>query len=282
MKVRTLLVSLFTAALLIVPQAAAERILSLAGEATEIIFALGAEDQIMAVDATSNYPEAVADLPNIGFYGRLSAEALLAFEPTLAIVNNQAGPAEVLEQLEASGVKVVHLDDDPTLETPINNIRLIADLLGEQERGEELAADVQAQLDSARERGAALDPKPRVLFLYLGSQTMQFVGGTGVSTHALIEAAGGVDVGAELGFTGYQPFTPEAIAASEADVIVVTDRGVAAVGSIDDILAIPGVAETPAARSGTILVYEDAYFINLGVRTGAALNEFVDDLSALQ
>ncbi|HET9027645.1 MAG TPA: ABC transporter substrate-binding protein [Trueperaceae bacterium] len=282
MKSRTALLTLFGAALLLLPVAAAQRIVSLAGEATEIVYALGAEDMLVAVDATSNYPAAANDLPNVGYYGRLSAEALMSFEPTLVLANNQAGPPEVLDQLEAAGVQVVHLGSEPSLNTPVENIKLIADLVGASDRGSELAYALSAQLAAAEARGAELNPHPRVLFLYLGARSMQFAGGANTASNVLIEAAGGIDVGKEAGFVGNVPFTPEAIVAAAPDVIIVTERGISAVGSIDAVLEIPGVKDTPAAKNRNVIVFEDLYFLGLGVRTGDAVTELVDYLYSLR
>ncbi|MBX3140303.1 MAG: ABC transporter substrate-binding protein [Trueperaceae bacterium] len=282
MKLRSLALSIFAFALAFASQAAAERIISLAGEVTEIVYALDAQDQLVAVDATSVYPAAANDLPNVGYYGRLSAEALMAFEPTLVIANNQAGPPEVLAQLEAAGVRVVHVGDEPSLETPAANVRLVAELVGAQAKGEEVAEAMSAKLAAAAARGAELDPKPRVLFLYLGARSMQFAGGTNTASNVLIEVAGAIDVGAELGFSGYAPFTPEAIAAAAPDALIVTDRGIAALGSEDAVFEIPGISDTPAAAGKHLKVFEDLYFLGLGLRTGDALTELVDYLYSLQ
>lgn len=276
------LLTILLAVLLLGSQAAAERILSLAGEATEIIYALNAQERLVAVDATSNYPAEANDLPNVGYHGRLSAEALMAFEPTLVIANNQAGPAEVLEQLEAAGVTVAHLADAPTLETAVDNVRLVAELVGEEAAGSELAASLNAQLNEVSVRANLLDPKPRVLFLYLGSATMQFAGGAETSSNAMIEAAGGTDVGAEIGFVGNVPFTPEAIVGAAPDVIIVTERGINVMGDVKAVTEIQGVSETPAAKAGNIIVFEDGYFLNLGLRSGDALEELVDYFYSLR
>lgn len=282
MKSRNLLFSLAVVATLLSPQAFAQRIISLAGEVTEVIYALDAQDLLVAVDATSNYPAEANDLPNVGYYGRLSAEALMAFQPDIIITNNQAGPAEVLAQLEATGVRIVQVGSEPSLATPVENIRLIADLVGATDKGEELAAALTTQLDAVAARGAELDPQPRVLFLYLGSPTMQFAGGDDTASNVMIEAAGGIDVGKEVGFKGNVPFTPEAIAAAAPDVLIVTERGMNVMGSADAVFAIPGISQTPAAKQGNMIVFEDLYFLGLGLRSGDALTELVEYLHSLQ
>ena len=54
--------------------------------------------------------------------------------------------------------------------------------------------------------------------------------------------------------------------------------GVGALGGVEAIAALPGVAETPAGQSGSILVYDDGLFLNFGPRTGQALRQLILDL----
>lgn len=275
----TLLLSL----LLTVPlYAAEERLVTLNGDITEIIFGLGLGDFVVAVDASSNYPEPVQSLPNLGYQGALSVEAILAHQPTRVLANTDAGPAEVLQQLEAAGVEVIIIANDGTISAPVNNIRAVASLLGVEEKGEQLARSVEAKIAEAAARGRQLERTPRVLFLYLGSTRMQFGGGVGSPSSAMIEAAGAIDAGAEVGFRGYTPITAESVVAAQPDVIVVTERGINVVGSVEGVLNIPGVALTPAGQAGNIIVFEDLYFIGMGPRTGDALMEFVEALERMQ
>lgn len=264
-------------------QAAGEqRIVSLNGDFTEIIFELGLSDMLVAVDATSNYPEAANDLPNVGYHGRLSAEAILAYDPTIVIANEVAGPKEVLEQLSAVGVEVVVIPTEGSIQAPVQNIRKVSALVGAAEEGERVAQSVEAKISAAAARGKALDPTPRVLFLYLGAVTAQFAGGVDVPSHAMITGAGAIDAGADAGFVGYEPITAEAVAAAQPDAIVITERGVNLLGGVEGVFDVPGVALTPAGQAGNILVFEDGYFINLGPRTGDALLELVEALERMQ
>lgn len=283
-KLSVALVVTLVVALFAVPSFAADshRVVSLNGDFTEIMYELGLEDLLVAVDATSNYPEAANDLPNIGYHGALSVEAILAYDPTIVFANEVAGPAEVLDQLEAAGVQVVVIENEGDIMAPVRNARAVGELVGAPEAGEQLAQAIEAKIAQAGERGAALDPTPRVMFFYLGSTTMQFAGGTGAPSSAMINGVGAIDAGAEAGFVGYQPVTAEAVVEAAPDVIVITERGVNVLGSVEGIYDVPGVALTPAGEKGNILVYEDGYFINMGPRTGDALLEFVGDLESMQ
>ena len=77
---------------------------------------------------------------------------------------------------------------------------------------------------------------------------------------------------------GPAPLTPEALLAAAPDVIVLPEAGLEALGGIEAFLALPGVAETPAAQDEAFLAYDEAYFFNLGPRAGQALDDFVREL----
>lgn len=99
-----------------------------------------------------------------------------------------------------------------------------------------------------------------------------------MATQAMIEGAGAIDAGVESGVFGPAPLTPEALVAAAPEVIVLPEAGLEALGGLDAFLALPGVADTPAAQNDAFLAYDEAYFFNLGPRAGQALDEFVRDL----
>jgi iron complex transport system substrate-binding protein len=94
----------------------------------------------------------------------------------------------------------------------------------------------------------------------------------------MIEGAGAIDVVAASGVPGVLPLTPEALVAAAPDVLILPESGVGALGGIEGVLALPGVAETPAGRDGRFLVYDDGFFLNFGPRTGEALARLAADL----
>lgn len=281
------LVLLFALVLAVPLQAAAEeRIVTLWGDITEIMFGLGYGDRIVAVDASSNYPPEADALPKLGFPGNFlaSAEAILAFNPTKVIAGSNARPQEVLDQLRLAGVELVTVERGSTYDarTPINNIRAVAALLGEEERGEQFVAEVEAKINEAIARAEQLTKRPRVVFLLISSLRMQFIGGAGSEADAMITTAGGINAAAEVGFVGMMPFSVEGLVAAQPDVIIVTDRGLGIVGGIEGVLEWPGVASTPAGQTGNIISFEELYFMGMGPRTGDALLELVEAFERMQ
>ncbi len=260
------------------------RIVSLTGDITEIIYALGLGGQVVAVDITTTFPPDAerlkADGGNVGFGQALNAEAVLRYEPTLVLGDETIEPSETIEQLRNAGVPVVILPYQTSLDGVGTKIATVARILGVEEEGQALADSVMTEIAVAQEAADEAASEPRVVFLYIRGPSLLFVFGADLPTNAMIEGAGAIDAGAELG-TGPITVTPEAIVAAAPDVIVLPESGIESLGGFDALLEIPGIAETPAGRNRAFLAYEEAYFFNLGPRAGQALAEFVTDLYAI-
>jgi len=253
-----------------------ERIVSLNGDITEIIFALGLGDAVVGVDSSATYPpERTRSLPNIGYQRRLSAEGILALNPTLVIGDEAAGPPEALAQLRAAGVPVVLAADPPTLAAPAAKIRFVATALGIPERGQELAAQVEAEIAAAQAAARQIADPPRALFLYLRGTDVQQVAGSETPADAMIVAAGGVNAAARVGIVGFKPLSPETVVAAQPEVMLVLARGLESVGGVAGLLRIPGLADTPAGQQRRIVAFDDLYLLGMGPRTGQALVELV-------
>ncbi|MFQ5968032.1 MAG: hemin ABC transporter substrate-binding protein [Acidimicrobiia bacterium] len=258
------------------------KIVSLNGDLTEIIFELGLGANVVGVDVTTTYPPEAAALNDqgqtVGFAQQLAAEAVLRFEPSLVLGDQQVAPPEAIEQLRAAGVPVVILETQTTLDGVGTKIRQVAEILGVPDQGEQLALRVMGEIAAARELAAIDDSDPKVAFVYVRGPQIVFLFGAGTPTQAMIEGAGAIDAGAEAGVFGPAPLTPEALVAAAPKVIVLPEAGLAALGGIEAFLELPGVAETPAGQNEAFLAYDEAYFFNLGPRAGQALEEFVRDL----
>jgi len=247
------------------------RIIPLNGNVAETLFALGLGDNVVAVDTSALYPARALELPKIGYQRELSAEGILSFEPTLVIGTENAGPPEVLQQVRDAGVTVVILAAETTTDGVIEEIRQIGAAVGLPEGGVALADQVSARFAEAQELISGVETQPRVAFLYIRGEGTQLIAGSNSQADTVITAAGGINVGAEIGIDGYQPITPEALVEAAPDVLLVMQAGLASVGGVDGLLAIPGIAQTPAGASRTILAFEDLYLLGFGPRIGDAV-----------
>ena len=257
------------------------RMISLFGDITEIVYALGAQEFLVARDASSIYPPEAEELPNLGFAGSLNVEAILNLEPTLIIGTAMAGPPEVLEQLRQAGVEVLILGELKELDAPQIKFRFVGNALGLPRKAEALALDVEHRLEEVL--AAAVNDRPlRVLHIYIRRGGLQLVSGAGNEAQTIIEAAGGIDAAAEAGIVGWQPLTPEALVSADPDVYLVMDRGLAVIGGVEGLLEIPGMAETKAGRGQQVISMPDLYLLGFGPRLPEAVADLAEFLSEIR
>ncbi len=201
-------------------QAAEHRLISADGAITEIIYALGAEDQLIAVDSTSRYPEAVRALPQVGYLRALPFEGVLAMDPDVLITTEEAAPEETLERLIRAGVEVHQLPVVRTPEETFERIRAVGRLVAQAEKAEQLATELAQQVAAVKERHQG-NGKPRVLFLLSAGNHGVMVAGTDTAADAMLNALGAEN--AVAGMAGYKPAGREALLASRPDAIVIAE-----------------------------------------------------------
>lgn len=255
---------------------AADRIVSGAGAITETIYALGADEALVAVDVSSVYPAETNDLPKIGYARRLSAEGILSMNPTVVLVTEDAGPPEVIKQVEGAGVKVVTLSNKHTPEAARERILKIGEVLQKTDEAKKLVAALQSDLKEAEAKVGAASSRPKVLFIYARGGGIMNVSGTGTAADAIITLAGGEN--AIQGYEGYKPLTAEGAVAAAPDVILVTTRGLESSGGKEGLLKQPGLDLTPAGKAGRIVAMDDLYLLGFGPRLGEAVRDLCGHL----
>ncbi|OOY22644.1 hemin ABC transporter substrate-binding protein [Thioclava sediminum] len=258
------------AALLTAGPALAEpaRVISLGGAVTEIVVALGAQDRLVARDTTSQYPERITELPDVGYVRALSAEGVLALAPDLILAEATAGPPEAVETLKAAGVDFVALPGNPSVQGVREKIAVVGAALDREEAAERLTASFDAEMDTVRKSAGAVATPKRVLFVLSLQNGRVMAGGEDSSAEAIIELAGGVN--AATSFAGYKPVTDEAILAADPDVILTMDREGEMAVTKRDILAHPALGQTRAARDGALVAMDGMLLLGFGPRTPQA------------
>ena len=252
--------------------------MTLNGDLNEIVYALGYGEAVVGNDLSATFPPETLELPKVGYQRALNAEGILSLEPTLVIGNEQAGPPEVLEQVRGSGVPVVVLPDETSIDGAARKVVRVGEVLGDRDRAVELAEQITAEIAGAQELIPDLAQKPRIAFIYARGLGILFLGGRDSPSESLITAAGGVDAGAEAGVADFAPLTAEGLAAADPDWLILTVDGLESVGGLEGLLAIPGVAQTAAGRDRRVLTFDDLGFLGLTPRVGAVLKRLVESL----
>lgn len=248
----------------------ARRIVSIGGALTEIIYALGASQELAGVDTTSLYPEAATKLPSVGYARTLSSEGILALAPNHVIATEDAGPPAVLRQISAAGVPVTILAANDKFEGVLDRVTRLGTLIDRPTQATQLVEKMKADWQRAREPILARkSPAPRVLFILSHSPGQVMVGGKGSSAEAMLHYVGAQN--AVQGFDGFKPLTPEAVIAAQPDVMLFTDQGLNIVGGVDGVLRLPGVAQTPAGQKRRVASLEAMFMLGFGPRMPQAL-----------
>ncbi len=257
------------------------RIVTLSGDLTEVVFALGFGDSVVATDVTTVFPPEAVGLPVVGVGRFLTAEGVLGQRPTLVLGDTQTSPLTAIEQIRDAGVPVFIFDVPTTFDGLYAKIRAVAETLGVPDAGNELARSLEADIEAALTDATPLEKKPGIAFIYSRGPDVMLLFGSEMTTNPLISAAGGSDVGAALGVTKTIAVTPEALVAAAPDVLIITSEGLDALGGVDGLLAMPGFAETPAGQARSILDYPEGDILTFGPRIADSLRLLIEDLRRL-
>ncbi|EKO3420754.1 ABC transporter substrate-binding protein [Vibrio fluvialis] len=234
---------------------AAERIISAGSSVTELILALGAEQQLVGIDVTSVAPPSLA-LPKVGYHRQLSAEGLLALEPTQLLGSNEMGPETTLNQLKSAGVDVEVINSDSTPQGLLQRIDQIASLTHSEAAAGPLRQQVNDALKALQAHQPNASTRKKVLFLLIHEGRAANVAGSDTVPDAMITLAGGVNPAATQ-LTSYKPLSMEAMVEMQPDVILVSGRSYDKMGGADAILAaMPMLAATPAGQSKQIITVD--------------------------
>lgn len=254
---------------LVTSAAAEERLVAIGGDVTEIVFALGAGDRLVAVDSTSSFPEAAADLPDFGYMRRLAAEPIVALAPDLVLVSEAAGPPTVIDQLRAAGVAIAMVPDAPDLAGVIAKIEAVGRALDLETEAAALALSVERDVAAVQAALSGIADRPRVLFMLNIGRGAPLTGGAATSAEAIIELAGGRN--AIEGFDGYKPLSPEAAIAAAPDVVLVPVATMDALGGAEAVLERPELRSSPAGVSGRLVAMDGLLLLGFGPRLGTAV-----------
>ncbi len=137
----------------------AERIAALSPGATELVYAAGAGEKVVAVVAFSDYPPEARDVPSVGSHTRMDLETLVTRTPDLVIGWVTGNPPEQLETIEALGVPVFYIEprDFEGVSSAIERLALLA---GTREEGDQVAAEFRQGMAALAERYADAEPVP--------------------------------------------------------------------------------------------------------------------------
>jgi iron complex transport system substrate-binding protein len=252
------------------------RLVTVGGSVTEIVYALGGGDRLVARDTTSTYPPEARKLPDIGYMRQLSPESVLSVDPTAILAEEGSGPPETLDVLKKAAVPLIVVPEKYSEDGILDKIRIVGEALGKAEAAGKLARTVRAEIDAAEKHLAGVKAPRRVLFLLSAQGGKLLASGTGTAADGIIRLAGAEN--AVGGFAGYKQLSDEAVIGARPDAILMMSGGAPGGASDEDILSQPAIAATPAGLSKTLIRMDGLYLLGFGPRTAGAIRELSSKL----
>ena len=243
------------------------RLLSLAPNLTEILFAMGLGPQIVGRSTYCTYPPEAADIPAVGDTMHLDLERIIRAEATHAFLLTRR--RETVRRLEGLGIRVVPVEAD-RMDQLREAIRTIGAETGRPRAAADLLSQLDADLAAVRRRVAGL-PRPRSLFAFpmtVGSSRIM-VAGRGTFVDDLLRAAGAENAYPDR--ADWPTVSPAQVVQMRPDVVIIN---AATEGPADRQARIRRawreLASVPAVRQGRVHILEAKYLTIPGPRVGRA------------
>jgi len=254
------------------PEIKKERIVSLNGAISETLAALDNSENIIGVDVTSTFPEELkTKATDLGHVRSITAESILALQPTLIFGTSKDVNPTLNEQLNKANIKLILIDQKYTVDGTKQLVTDVAKAINKE--------NYQPILDNISNQIATVKPfekKPKVLFIYARGAGNLMVAGKETPLHSMIELAGAENAAASL--TDFKPLTPEALLTTNPDVILMFNSGLQSLGGVDGLLKIEGLSATNAGKNKKVITMEGQLLSGFGPRLGEAVVELHNKL----
>jgi len=255
------------------------RIISVGGQVTELIYAMGGESMLVGVDTSSIYPPEAEALPKVGYQRQLSVEGVLSLRPDVVIGTSAMGPPAAVDRLSRMGLNLVFIPDVNDVPSAVERIHYLGKLLGLETQAERIATDYQMQMQSVLRPD---DPQVRhsrlAMFFSHGGGNAMALGGDTLGG-AIINMLGAQNVFADI--KGTKAVSAEALLAADPDVVILSQQAVDASGGLEGaISAIPGLDRTRAAQKGQVVVVDLLQLLGFGPRQPEAIQAIMAVIDA--
>lgn len=250
---------------------AEKRIVSAGGSITEILYAFGLADQIIAVDSSSYYPIEAQQKTKVGYFRSLSAEGVLALRPTLVAAANGAGPDEVLAQIDQAGIEIkVFRQEIYTIETWQNYMMEIGQYFGLTEKANSIVNRVMHNLRAINHSNKATQQKRNAIFIMNIGDRGPLAAGKNTVPDMLLSLANYNNLAADI--NSYKPFSTEKLIALKPDLIVMPSHVVKRMGGKEKVCNNHVIKMTTQHNGCDILVMDALLALGFGTRIDEAVN----------
>jgi len=191
-----------------------QRIISLAPSITEILFALGLGDSVVAVTDQCDYPPEALDKEKVGGYATPDIEKIVALNSDLVLVA-YGTPMDVINNMVGLGLTVFGIKSTD-LDDVLNDIRRIGEITDKEMEAQALTSEMASEIKAVTDVTSELENRPRVFYIIWNDPLWS--AGSGTFMHELIEKGGGVNICGNI--TGYPTISIEEVVARNPEIII--------------------------------------------------------------
>jgi iron complex transport system substrate-binding protein len=237
-----------------------EAIVSMSPSATEMLFAIGAGDQVEAVDDNSNYP-ADAPMTDLSSFTP-NAEAIVGYDPDLVVLSDDMNG--IVDSLESLDVPVLLLEAAVDLEDSYAQMELLGEVTGHAEEAADVVADVRDRIEAAVESVPA-DAAGQRIFHELGPELYSADSSTFIGSIYSLFGLENIADQAPDASGGYPQLSAEFVVEQAPDIIVLADTKCCG-ESAETVAQRPAFATVPAVVEGRIVEADDDVVSRWGPR----------------
>ena len=242
-----------------------DRIVSLAPNLTEIVYAVGAGDQLVGDTEYCDYPAEAKKVAKIGDTMHPSVERIIALKPQIVLVSTASQLEAFTKQLDQQQI-AVYVTNPQSLDDIFRSVQTLGDLFGEPNRAAKLIADLRRRADAVE--AATKQTKPVKVFYQLSGEPLYTIGRESYLTD-LVRRAGGISATADVP-GAFPRFSDEAALAAKPEAIILPTGG--SMGTANAKIAAP-LKNSPAALNNRIYKINDDYLSRPGPRLIEGLEE---------
>lgn len=255
--------------------APAQRIVSMAPSNTEILFAIGAGEQVVGRDEFSDYPVEASSILSIGGgFGDYNNEAIVNLQPDLVIAAEINTPEQV-KALEDLGINVFYLANPTSLDEMYGNLLIVAQLTGHETEAASLVDSLKSRVTAVEEKMREVAERPQVFYeLDATDPNAPYTAAAGTFIDTLIGMAGGENIAHDMGGQYIQVSAEELLVRNPRIILL----GDAAYGITPEVVSSrPGWEAIEAIKEQQIFAFDD----NLVSRPGPRLVDGLEILATL-